>query len=129
MTREKAARFISVIEGHKGIIYKIANAYGKNSETGKDLAQEIILQLWKSFDRYDPAYKCSTWIYKVALNVSLAHSRGESARARLFGKLDEDLLTGQVAEPAGRAEEDFRQLERFIVELRDLDRAMSKPCS
>ena len=49
----KADVFLSVIEANKGIIYKIANSYCKASEDRKDLVQEIILQLWKSFDSYN----------------------------------------------------------------------------
>lgn len=121
---EKAARFISLIDGHKGIIHKIANAYGKSNETRKDLVQEIILQLWKAFERYDPTYRFSTWVYKVALNVSLAHFRKESKRARVFGALDDDLLIGPATEPAADSDDDFRHLERFIRELKALDRAI-----
>ena len=63
----KSDVFISVIEMHKGIIYKIANSYCIDSEDKKDLVQEIILQLWKSFDKYNEQYKHSTWIYRIAL--------------------------------------------------------------
>jgi RNA polymerase sigma factor (sigma-70 family) len=61
--------FISVLENHKGILYKIANAYSKNAEDRNDLVQEMILQMWKSYDRYDSQFKYSTWIYRIALNV------------------------------------------------------------
>lgn len=47
---DKSDIFLSVIETHKGIIYKVANSYCKDIEGKKDLVQEIILQLWKSFD-------------------------------------------------------------------------------
>ena len=67
------ADFIEMIEKQKGIIYKIANAYSRSSEDQEDLVQEIILQLWSSFGNYDPQYKISTWIYRIALNVSITH--------------------------------------------------------
>src|ERR1700759_7701 len=84
--------FISVIEDHKGILHKIANAYARTAEDRQDLIQEIILQLWKAFDRYDPRFKYSTWIYKVSLNVSLSFSRKEHNRGKLFDPLRDDIV-------------------------------------
>ena len=49
--------FLSVIETDKGIIYKVANLYCKDTADRKDLAQEIVLKLWKSFDSYDDRFK------------------------------------------------------------------------
>lgn len=41
--------FLKVIEDHRGILYKIVRSYCKSEEDRKDLIQEIIFQLWKSF--------------------------------------------------------------------------------
>lgn len=42
-------KFLAITENHKGIIFKICNAYCKDPEDRKDLVQEIIYQLWRSF--------------------------------------------------------------------------------
>ncbi|HVZ97827.1 MAG TPA: sigma factor, partial [Chitinophagaceae bacterium] len=68
---DKSAKFLLVIEAHKGIIYKVASVYCTNAEDKKDLAQEIVFQLWKSFDKYNAEFKYSTWIYRIALNVAI----------------------------------------------------------
>jgi RNA polymerase sigma-70 factor (ECF subfamily) len=59
-------RFILLIEEHKKLIYKVSNTYCKNPEDRKDLEQEIILQIWKSWHTYDERYKLSTWLYRIA---------------------------------------------------------------
>mgnify|MGYP003444809353 CR=1 len=46
----KESAFDKLVQEHKGIIYKVTNAYCKNEEDRKDLIQEIVVQLWKSFD-------------------------------------------------------------------------------
>ena len=76
----KTDLFLSVIETHKGIIYKVANSYCKDTENKKDLVQEIVLQLWKSFDSYNNQFKHSTWIYRIALNVAISYYRKEERR-------------------------------------------------
>ena len=69
--------FLKVIDANKGIIYKVANSYCRDEENHKDLIQEIILQLWLSFPKYDPSFKLSTWMYRIALNVSISFYRKE----------------------------------------------------
>ena len=63
-------KFIQILNENKLVLYKVINIYCKESEDRKDLEQEIIIQLWKSFDLYDSQFKISTWIYKIAMNVS-----------------------------------------------------------
>lgn len=65
--------FIQTIKDNEGIIYKIARVYAKDIEDQKDLYQEIVYQLWKSFDSFKGKSKLSTWMYRVALNTSIAH--------------------------------------------------------
>lgn len=120
----KSDLFISVIDSHKGILHKIANAYAPTAEDRKDLIQEIILQLWKAFDSYDPRFKYSTWIYKVSLNVSLAFSRKEHNRGRLFDPLGDDLVQLAASDEPPELEPSFSHLQRFITELRAIDRAI-----
>lgn len=121
---DRSDLFISVIDKHKGIIHKIANAYAKTAESKKDLTQEVILQLWKSFDNYNPQYQYSTWIYKVALNVSLAWSRKEHNRSKILNPLHEDLVHVSATDEPAQTEADFSRLSQFIAELKELDRAI-----
>ena len=122
--QERTERFLSVIESHKGILYTIANAYCKNTEDRKDLIQEIVIQIWKSFDTYDPQFKFSTWIYRIALNVAISFYRKETRRMRLAGHLPEDILTlPDINQDDGKSE-DIGVLHRCIAELRELDKAL-----
>lgn len=68
-------QFTTVIKKNEGFIYKLAAAYTNNKDDRQDLVQEIIYQLWKSFDTFREEAKLSTWIYRIALNVALYHLR------------------------------------------------------
>jgi RNA polymerase sigma factor (sigma-70 family) len=68
---DKKDIFISALKENEGFIYKIASVYTNNTEDRNDLVQEIIYQLWKSFDNFQQKSSLSTWIYRVALNVAL----------------------------------------------------------
>lgn len=85
---ERADKFLSVLDSHKGILYKVAHSYCKNIEDRKDLVQQIIYHIWKSFDNYNPEFQYSTWIYRIALNVAISFYRKE--RSATFYKVPYD---------------------------------------
>lgn len=114
--------FLSVIEQHKGIIYKIANSYCRNTEDRKDLIQEIIYQLWRSFGRYNDQYKYSTWLYRIALNVAISFYRKDSKRTGRASELTPDIIV--IAEEKEDTGPQLHLLQRFISELPELDRAI-----
>ena len=59
--------FVAVIKENEGIIYKITRVYTDTQEDQKDLYQEIVYQLWKSFESFKGNSKMSTWMYRIAL--------------------------------------------------------------
>jgi RNA polymerase sigma-70 factor (ECF subfamily) len=70
-TLEVQERFQSRIEEHKKVLYKVCNSYCRDRDARDDLAQEIIIQLWQSFEKYDESRRFSTWMYRIALNVAI----------------------------------------------------------
>ncbi len=68
---DKKERFITAVSDNGGLIYKIASMYTNTAEDRNDLVQEIIYQLWKSFDSYHQLAGLSTWMYRVAMNVAI----------------------------------------------------------
>ena len=75
---EKA--FLDMINTHRGIIYKVCNLYCADGEDKKDLFQEIVLQLWKSFAHFRNESLFSTWMYRVALNTAISNFRKEKRK-------------------------------------------------
>jgi len=68
---DKKEVFLKAINKNKGIIYKIASIYTKGTDDRNDLIQEIIYQVWKSFDTFNQKSSLSTWMYRVAMNVAI----------------------------------------------------------
>jgi len=116
--------FISVIQSNKGILYKVANSYCQNIEDRKDLVQEIIIQLWKSFDKYDSNFKYSTWMYRIALNVAISFYRKESSRKTISNSLTDSIIDFTHNEIQDDKESDLGLLQQVILELKQLDKAV-----
>lgn len=124
MNKDRTTNFLDVIESNKGILYKVANSYCQNFEDRKDLIQEIVLQLWKSFDNYNEKFKYSTWMYRVSLNVAISFYRKENSRKRISNSLPTaifDLTDTTIYE---EKETNLGILNRLISRLNDLDKAL-----
>jgi RNA polymerase sigma factor (sigma-70 family) len=121
---DKPDFFLSVIETNKGIIYKIAHSYCKDKEDRKDLVQEIILKLWKSFDSYDEQYRHSTWIYRIALNAAISFYRKERSRKGITGSFSEGIFDLADFQETKQIEQSSFFLDQFISELKELDKAL-----
>jgi len=119
---DKSEQFLAVVNSNKGIIYKIANSYCKNSDNRNDLVQEIIIQLWKSFDNYNEQYKHSTWLYRIALNVAISFYR--KSKRDLSTPLTENIIEIIQEEESGELDENVRLLYQFINELDELNKAL-----
>lgn len=121
MSREKET-FLSSIESNKGIIYKVANSYCKDADDREDLIQEIILQLWKAFPGFNPKYKLSTWMYKIALNVAISAYRKATKRNQIHQPLSETAI--YLQEDKSEANDNRDLLQTLIRELKEVDRAL-----
>lgn len=69
--------FIQQIKENEGIIYKVARLYTNTNEDQKDVYQDIVYQLWKSYPSFKADSKISTWMYRVALNTAISNLKKE----------------------------------------------------
>ena len=67
--------FLHIIDKNQGIIHKITGIYSTDKEDRKDLFQDIILQLWRSYPSFEHRSAISTWMYRIALNTALLRKR------------------------------------------------------
>lgn len=72
------------VKESQGIIHKVSRMYCDNDEHRKDLFQEILIQLWKSYPSFRGDSKFSTWMYRVAINVAIQDLRKTKKEQQLF---------------------------------------------
>jgi RNA polymerase sigma-70 factor (ECF subfamily) len=53
------------------LIYRLV----RDREKAEDLSQDTFIKVLNAIDRYDPSFKFSSWIFKIAHNTSLDHLR------------------------------------------------------
>ena len=119
---ERTELFLGVLNARKGIVYKIANSYCRNSRYRNDLVQEIILQLWKAFPTYDSQFEPGTWMYRIALNVAISFYRKDK---KVTGtQLNDELLQFVADDQPDENEANVQLLYKFIGELDELNKAL-----
>ena len=109
--------FIRIINDHQGIVRSLCKAYYTSHDDQKDAYQDIILQLWKSFDTFRGESQLSTWIYRVSLNTLLTKVRNER------NKVIAEPISDQVA-PMMMADDDRELLGMVLQSLKDVDKAI-----
>jgi RNA polymerase sigma-70 factor, ECF subfamily len=61
------------------VVAHVARMVGSR-EDAHDLAQEIFLKVFGALDRYNPSYKFSTWLFRIAGNAAIDHLRKRRPR-------------------------------------------------
>lgn len=116
--------FIKLIQENKRIIFKICNSYCPKREERDDLAQEIVYQLWKSIDDFNPDLKFTTWMYRIALNVAISFYRKDKKTGYII-PFEENLMElKDDAEASLETDKNFSLMHQFIGELKEIDRSI-----
>ncbi len=111
--------FIQLVNRNRGIIRSLCSVYYGSSEDQQDAFQDIILQLWKSFDSFRGESEISTWIYRVSLNTILSKIRREKRSIPI-----ESIDPSHLAISNARADDNVELLSIIIQTLKDIDKAI-----
>ena len=117
-------RFLTLLKENENIIYKVCYLYCRNAEDRKDLAQEVMVQVWRSFSRYDKSFKFSTWLYRIALNVAISYQRKKKRKVATFISTDTIVDVSEASSQTNLIESNHKLLYQFIQELDDLNKAL-----
>jgi RNA polymerase sigma factor (sigma-70 family) len=119
---DKEEKFIAAIKANEGIIYKLASIYTDTIEDRNDLIQEIIYNLWKSFDSFNHQSNFSTWLYRVAMNVAIYNLK--IAKRKVFLVPIENQHLDFNDDENLYFEENLKLLKQHINELNLLDKGI-----
>ncbi len=118
------ATFVERLERHRGIIATVAQAYCRNRTDRDDLIQEILIQLWRAYPRFDGRSSFSTWTYRIAVNVAISSYRREM-RATAASAATLERQRREAASRRGESGDDRLTLAlEFVEGLDELNRAL-----
>ena len=70
---EKAYR--ELLGRYQRPVFSLVYRMLRDREQAEDLAQETFVRVFNHIERYDPKYKFSSWIFKIATNLTIDHIR------------------------------------------------------
>jgi RNA polymerase sigma-70 factor, ECF subfamily len=119
--------FLSWLDDHGASVMKVARAYTLTSDECQDLAQEILLQAWRSLPSFAGKASASTWFYRVALHTAMNwHRKDKPRRTRQQPLIDVQIIATEGTNSAEQAQhrETVEQLYSAIHQLPKADAAL-----
>ena len=93
------AEFAAEAMPHLNDLYRAAARLLMNRDEAEDLVQEVYLQAWKSYDRYEQGTNCKAWLFKILFHKLDHHRRRKFARAKFTTDSNDEMLTSVAYEP------------------------------
>lgn len=127
---ERAAR--ELVNRFQRPVFSIIYRMVRDREKAEDLAQETFVRTFNNLDRYDRSYKFSSWLFKIAYNLTVDHLRRKELKTiSIHGSpdavtADQQEATSVTLESTGETADDrleslelADQLEEAIGKLRE----------
>ena len=112
---------------HSSDIYRTAARILGDAARAEDVAQEVFLQAWKSFDRFEGGTNCRAWLYKILFHCVNHHRRKwfrfpllketeEFIEANLTApqEIPQQLTDGDILAALDRVPADFRSVVLLV---------------
>lgn len=61
-----------------------------NRDAAADLAQDVFIKVYQSLGSFDPTYRFTTWLYRIASNWAIDHLRRRQPRTCPLGPVADD---------------------------------------
>lgn len=117
------AEFVALLEEHQNIVHKICSLYTQGEAEHNDLFQEISIQLWRSYERFEGKSKFSTWMYRVGLNTAITLYRKNKKRVDTH-PLNSEIKSIEFDQYDPIIDEQLQWLYQQIETFSEIDKAL-----
>ena len=83
--------FRTFYDNYKVLVYNVCYRMLNNKQDAEDATQDVFIKAFRSIHKFRGDAKLSTWIYKIAVNISLNYTR----RKKIVAWLSLDFLMGK----------------------------------
>lgn len=67
----ETALYTDLVQRYRGRLVNYLNRFLGNIDESQELSQEVFLKVYRALDRYNPTYRFSTWLFRVAQNAAI----------------------------------------------------------
>ncbi len=130
-----ARAFARLVAEHQSLVFRLAFRLLCNEDEARDMVQETFVKVWLSLRTYNYRYRFTTWLYKIATNVSydrlrvlqrtpgaLATGTDLSGLIILTGEnIEESLINRELQELIGNITAELPPVQRLVFTLREME--------
>lgn len=122
--------------GYGSRIFQLAFRYTKNREDAEEVAQDVLLKVYRNIEAFRGDSALSSWIYRITFNTAMSRLRTAKARLPEFpdehagARLANEAPRGEVADWSALADDELLRSElrsRLTKALRDLPPIYRQP--
>jgi RNA polymerase sigma-70 factor (ECF subfamily) len=101
-----ADAFGLLVRRHQKRIYRLALHLTKSAPEAEDVTQETFVRAYQAIKRFDGRSEPFTWLYRIAVNLSLNQIRARKTKLRASTLDDDPRIEGLLTESRGGEERD-----------------------
>ncbi|NTV84040.1 MAG: sigma-70 family RNA polymerase sigma factor [Bacteroidales bacterium] len=124
----KEQKFKQLVEENRERIRRICRYYAPAPEDQKDMYQEILMNIWKSLDKFRGEAAVSTWVYRISVNTALGFAGKELRRLKLNLGFDSErflnILTDEEKSASSLTENQINGLQTALNQLSVVDKLL-----
>ncbi len=124
----KEEKFNKIVSENSERIQRICRYYNSNIAEQQDMYQEILTNIWKSIDNFRGDAKVSTWIYRIAVNVSISYVTKSIKQSQIYVNTDTenlgDIIEDNHIDDLINNEKQIEDLQNAINTLSVIEKAM-----
>ncbi|MBC29475.1 MAG: RNA polymerase [Muricauda sp.] len=125
MDKDLESIFLNALADNQDKLFRICSSYTKDVHDAKDLFQEVLVNIWRALPNFRENASLSTWMYRIALNVSLRHRENLHRDKKRFSRLKSITVEKIDAQDSDNANQRKLVLLRNCVRmLNDVDKAI-----
>lgn len=118
--------FSQLIDKYKSMVYNLAYRMCSNYHDSEDITQEAFVKSFQSLSHYNPAFRFSTWLYQITMNIIRDRLKKKNIETISFDNsfsdkrtMDDGLISGQENDPENQLnrQEDKKRIQQAIMSL------------
>lgn len=114
---ERAAR--ELVERFQRPVFSLVYRMVRDRELAEDLSQEVFVRTFNNLERYDRSYRFSSWLFKIAYNLTVDHLRRKDLPTiSMHGS--PDAVTAERQEATSVTIESWEELPDDLLEAKEL---------
>lgn len=130
------AAFVTLVERHRAMVYRVAFQYAGNHYDADDIAQDVFIKVHRSLHAFRRDAQFTSWLYRIAMNACIDHGRRRNMTVSLDAAApdepalqlaaedpapDQRAFAGEVRQAVERAVDALPPQQRLIFTMRHFE--------